>query len=57
MGAYLPFALPSLTAPRLCKLSLEAPPPAPLFVGLLCLLRLGLWALSCPWCDVPWALC
>ena len=30
VGTFLPFALPSLTAPRLCELSLEAPPPAPL---------------------------
>ena len=57
VGAHLPFALPSLTAPRLCELTFEAPPPAPLLVGLLRLSRLGLLALSGPLSNVPWALC
>ena len=57
VGAHLPFALPSLTAPRLCELTFEAPPPAPLLVGLLRLSRLGLLALSGPLSNVQWALC
>ena len=57
MGAYLPFALSSWTAPLLRELSLEEPPSAPFLVGLLYLVRLRLWALLCLRCDVPWALC
>ena len=51
MGAYLLFVVPSPTARRLRELSLEALPPSPLLVGLLCLLRLCLCAPSCPSAD------
>ena len=59
MGALQPVAVPLLFAPVLRALSCEdvVLPLAPFVLGLPCCLLLGLWALVCPLCDVPWLSC